>query len=132
MYTNTTDSTGRKNSYLIPLLLSCFFPINIISLVTHPMNCVYDMPATAVLVSCYLNLFGFCLWGPTLNGGTFFVVFPGFVQGCFFVFIDLRYNMTPATEMNDRSLIEPEFLSFSFLQSYSSCCNIYNCSDVYL
>lgn len=82
---NTTDSTGRENSYLIPLLLSCFFPISIISLVTHPMNCLYDMPATAVcLVSCYLNVFGFCLWCATLNGGIFFVVFPECVQVGFF------------------------------------------------
>lgn len=55
---NTADMKGIKNSSFFPVLLSCFFPINIISLVTQPMNCVYDMPVTAVcLVSCYLYVF---------------------------------------------------------------------------
>lgn len=66
---NTVDTKGIKNSYLFPLLLSCLFPINIISLVTHPMDSVYDMLVTAVcLVSCYLNVFEFFLRGLTLNG----------------------------------------------------------------
>lgn len=89
---NTVDTKGIKNSYLFPLLLSCLFPINIISLVTHPMDCVYDMLVTAVcLVSCYLNVFEFFLRGLTLSGELLKIsstpIFPKYVFSFFFFFV---------------------------------------------
>lgn len=73
-----------------------------ISLETHPMDCVYDLPATAGLFS--VLLLKFCLW-------MFFLLsFLNVFRVILFFFIDLRCDMTSAIEMNGRSSIEPEFL----------------------
>lgn len=114
---NTIDTKGIKDSYLFPLLLSCFFPINIISLVTHPMNCLWYASYCSWFVPCCLNVIQFCLWCPTLNSLKCFCFLPcsspcRISSERFFVLTDPNYNTAPASEM-DANELEPKFLQTS-------------------